>query len=29
MTDEFNTPIYNDDEADVAQMTDKTVAVLG
>ena len=29
MTDEFTTPIYNDDDADVAQITDKTVAVLG
>ncbi len=29
MTDEFTTPIYNDDDADVAHIADKTVAVLG
>ena len=29
MTDEFTTPIYNDDDADVARIADKTVAVLG
>ena len=29
MTDEFTTPIYHDDDADVAHIIDKTVAVLG
>ncbi|MEF8818400.1 MAG: ketol-acid reductoisomerase [Haloferacaceae archaeon] len=29
MTDEFTTPIYHDDDADVAHIVDKTVAVLG
>ena len=29
MTDEFTTPIYHDDDADVAHIVDTTVAVLG
>jgi ketol-acid reductoisomerase len=29
MTDEFTTPIYHDDDADVSHVQDKTVAVLG
>ena len=29
MTDEFTTPIYHDDDADVAHVADETVAVLG